>query len=172
MTMRAGDIYLSPTARDTQTLLTVWALEIPMGFTILKTQTCIAQARTDRPPPTEEALIFRITHLNIAREHTEIAKQQKRQNEGAHPSPAGDPLNHQQHQTNQQQRIIQLVAAISPSHHAAQKIHHSASSFPAYANIISSTSSRPSPFSAENGITGTSSGNSSVCRISARLPAS
>lgn len=170
MTVRTGDIDFSSTARHTQPLLALRTFKIPMGLAIPKTQPRIFQTIRYRPPFAEKPLILCIARLNVAREHPKIAQNQQGKDEKAHPSPPSDPLDYHQQQAEQQQRIIELIAAVPSSHKPAQKIHHSTSPFPTWSNMIASTSSRPFPFSAENGITGTSSGSKSVCRISARLP--
>ena len=77
---------------------------------------------------------------------------------------------HHEHAREQQKGIVQLVAAVASGHKTAKKVHYALSFPAAWSKIIASTSSRPMPFSAENGMTGTSSGRRSVWRISAILP--
>ena len=160
--MLASDIDFPSAARHTQPLLTLRALEISMCFSIPKTREHIAQPIGNRPPSPQKPLVLRIASQNIAREHTEITQNQQCENEDANPSPSADPFHNNQHQAKQKQCIIQLIASVSSRHKTAQKIHHSTAPFPTWSNMRASTSSRPFPFSAENGITGTSSGSKSV----------
>ena len=89
MTVRAGDVDLAPPTRHAQPLPALGALEIPMGLAVRKAHAGVSQTVLYRSPPAQELLIFRIARLDIAREHAEIAQDEQRQNEHAHPAQQG-----------------------------------------------------------------------------------
>ena len=121
--MRAGDRDLAAALRDAQSLVTVRTFEVAMRFPILKAQHSIMQAARDRPPLLEEFLILGVARLNVAREHAEVAQDKQRENEHAHPVPLHHPFDHHENDREQQQRVVQLIAAVSACHKSAQKIH-------------------------------------------------
>src|SRR5699024_5888504 len=126
-------------ARHTQPLPALGALEIPMGLAVGKAHAGVSQTVLYRSPPAQELLVFRIARLDIAREHAEIAQDEQRQNEHAHPALAGEHLDHDQHQPEDQQRCIELVIAIAPCHETTQKVHYSGSSFLTWSKMSAST---------------------------------
>ena len=108
---------------DTDLLTTAGTLVDVMGFSVGQVSFPVIYFVFYFVLPGQEFLILGVARLNVAREHAEVAQDKQRENEHAHPVPLHHPFDHHENDREQQQRVVQLIAAVSACHKSAQKIH-------------------------------------------------